>query len=95
MSKAEQVAKRRYPQRLHSALHHAGCWAVRAGVAWALPEKPDDAVIEAMAKGVFVANNDAGWALADWDGDWLSEATRDIWRRYARAAYAALREAMQ
>ena len=101
MSKAQQAAEERYPhiEDLTFVTENAVKATLRQGFleGWkaALPEEPVPAVIEAMAKGVFAANNNRDWSAEDWGADWLSEATREVWRTYARAAYAALRGAMQ
>jgi len=89
MSKAQQAAEEpmtRVIRRRRTFVAGAEC---------ALPETPDPAVIEAMAKGCFMAYNDRGWDEDDWDSEWLGERVRDVWRDLARAAYAALRGAMQ
>lgn len=91
MSKAQQAAEERWPS--YPTVGFSGAEdrqaAFLAGVAWALPEVPDPAVIEAMAKGMYSE------ALPGRSWDWRPEEVKQHWRRYARAAYAALRGAMQ
>lgn len=90
MSKARQAAEERWPS--YPAIGFSGAEdrqvAFLAGVAWALPENPDPAVIEAMAK---VLNHEQGF------DDWVeaNETQRSWCLDLARAAYVAMRGAMQ
>jgi len=93
MSKAQQAAEERFDRDDDD--YAALVVGFTEGWEAALPEEPDPAVIEAMAKGCFMAYNDRGWDADDWDSEWLGERVRDVWRDHARAAYAALRGAMQ
>lgn len=98
MSKAQQAAEDQYPalqpdaEELtypRSALRDFQRGAFISGWEQALPEEPDPAVIEAMAKGMYSE------ALPGRSWDRCPEDVKQHWRRYARAAYSALRGAMQ
>ena len=86
MSKAQQAAEERWPS--YPAIGFSGAEdrqaAFLAGVAWALPEEPDPAVIEAIAKALDDNFNPDQYPI-------MSAMFAD----YARAAYAALRGATQ
>ena len=51
-----------------------------------------EAVVEAAAITIFTST-DSEWAAEDWHSDWLTEETRNVWRKYARAALQAAEEA--
>lgn len=95
-SRAQRAAEERYP-RMSIGLVARG--AFLEGVAWALPEVPDGAVIEAMARALAHLEPGEDWPTNDELGgnptgtrdDEFREAHRDD----ARAAYAAMRGAMQ
>lgn len=91
MGKAQQAAEERWPS--YPVVGFSGAEdrqvAFLEGVAWAIPEEPDPAVIEAMAKGMYSE------ALPGRSWDRCPEDVKQHWRRYARAAYSALRGAMQ
>lgn len=97
MSKAQQAAEERWPS--YPVVGFSGAEdrqvAFLAGVAWALPENPHPVVIEATAKVI-------AHAALDWIDYETDEHDHDPecsnWEAYqdeARAAYAALRGAMQ
>lgn len=50
-----------------------------------------EAMVEAAAIACF-ASADGDWEAEDWPSDWLQESTRDVWRKYARAALEAAEE---
>lgn len=95
MSKAQQAAEERWPLYPAVGFNRAGDRQVAflTGVAWALPEVPDPAVIEAMARAAH--ENPHDWQVAS--GDWgaAGHEIKEQFRAHARAAYTAMRGAMQ
>ena len=104
MSKAQQAAEERYPS--YPVVGFSGAEdrqvAFLAGVAWALPENPDPAVIEAMARAIApnrwreVHRKPLGdIPQARWDAllDQAIAEGREPSLEAARAAYAAMRGA--
>lgn len=87
MGKAERAAEERYP-RMSIGLVARG--AFLEGVAWALPEVPSDALIVAMARAMDESDPEGGNANPD-----PGSESWEWWIPQARAAYAALRGAMQ
>lgn len=51
-----------------------------------------EAMVQAAAITIFTST-DSEWAAEDWHSDWLTEETRNVWRKYARAALEAAEEA--
>lgn len=89
MGKAQQAAEERYPDGVVGNL--TAREGFEEGVAWALPENPDPAVIEAMARAIYGDQH----KFSDWDGGRVSSRDNSDAFRQARAAYAAMRGAMQ
>lgn len=93
-SNAQQAAEERYPlngDATNIAIRATLQTGYVAGRLDALPEVPDDAVIEAMAEAIYNPVNNK--SMIRWAH--VIDRDKDGYRRQARAAYAAMRGAMQ